>query len=276
MDGSVYYADETSVQGAVGAIYAEAAYGYNEYFWYLQEFAADQIAWRTWNGGAWGWDEAYKFVLSTHTWDEETRIVREAWEKAWTTIGLANNVIFELNNVGAEKVGISQEKLDLYIAEARTLRAWAYYNIFEIWGGALPLNTKASAESSEIPGSADPDFDKSCQIIYNFIVDELDACWEALPKNESNRMNQAVNRMLKMRMLLNAEVFIGEDKYAECATLAQDILDGDFGTYSIADDYRDIYTINNTECPEVVMALAMEVGQVNVGWMRMTMVPYNI
>ena len=276
VDGSVYYADETSVQGAVGAIYAEAAYGYNEYFWYLQEFAADQIAWRTWNGGAWGWDEAYKFVLSTHTWDEETRIVREAWEKAWTTIGLANNVIFELNNVGAEKVGISQEKLDLYIAEARTLRAWAYYNIFEIWGGALPLNTKASAESAEIPGSADPDFDKSCQIIYQFIVDELDACWEALPKNESNRMNQAVNRMLKMRMLLNAEVFIGEDKYAECATLAQDILDGDFGTYSIADDYRDIYTINNTECPEVVMALAMEVGQVNIGWMRMTMVPYNI
>ena len=38
--------------------------------------------------------------------------------------------------------------------------------------------------------------------------------------------------------------------------------------YSINDDYRDIYSINNVECPEVVMALAMEVGQVNTGWMR--------
>lgn len=106
VDGSVYYADEASVQGAVGAIYAEAAYGYCEYFWYLQEFSADQIAWRTWNGGAWGWDEALKFVLSSHTWNEESTIVRQAWEKAWTTIGLANNVIYELGKVNPEAIEI--------------------------------------------------------------------------------------------------------------------------------------------------------------------------
>lgn len=54
------------------------------------------------------------------------------------------------------------------------------------------------------------------------------------------------------------------------------ILNGDYGTYSITDDYRDIYSINNVECPEVVMALAMEVGQVNTGWMRnMPFMPYN-
>ena len=249
VDGTVYYADEASVQGAVGAIYAEAAYGYCEYFWYLQEFSADQIAWRTWNGGAWGWDEALKFVLSSQTWNEESTIVRQAWEKAWTTIGLANNVIYELGKVSPEAIGMTQEKIDLYIAECRTLRAWAYYNIYEIWGGALPLNIKASAESAEIPGTADPDFNTSCQKIFNFIVDELDGCWEALPQNEPNRMNQAVNRMLKMRMLLNSEVFTGTPKFADCAVLAQEILDGKYGTYNIAGDHRDIYTINNVELP---------------------------
>ena len=277
VDGSVYYSDESSVQGAVGAIYAEAAYGYCEYFWYLQEFSADQVAWRTWNGGAWGWDEALKFVLSSHTWNAESTIVRQAWEKAWTTIGLANNVIYELGKISPEDVKMTQEKIDLYIAECRTLRAWAYYNIYEIWGGALPLNIKASAESAEIPGTADPDFDTSCRKIFDFIVDELDGCWENLPVNEPNRMNQAVNRILKMRMLLNAEVFIGEKKYDECAILAQDILDGKFGTYQIAKDFRDIYTIGNIDCPEVVMAFATEVGQLNIGWMKnMPFLPYNI
>ena len=57
VDAGIYYQDETSVQGAVAAIYSKAAYSYLEYFWYLQEFSADQVAWRSWNGGLWGWDE---------------------------------------------------------------------------------------------------------------------------------------------------------------------------------------------------------------------------
>ncbi|MCO7114769.1 hypothetical protein NIB75_27075 [Bacteroides uniformis] len=72
----------------MAAIYSKAAYSYLEYFWYLQEFSADQVAWRSWNGGLWGWDEALKFALSSHTWTSESTIIRQTWENAWTTIGL--------------------------------------------------------------------------------------------------------------------------------------------------------------------------------------------
>ena len=50
VDKSIYYSDESSVKGAVAAIYNKAAMSYVEYFYYLQEFSADQIAWRSWNG----------------------------------------------------------------------------------------------------------------------------------------------------------------------------------------------------------------------------------
>ncbi len=278
IDASVYYQDETSVKGAVSSIYYTAAMSYLEYFWYLQEFSADQVAWRTWNGGAWGYDEGLKLVLSTHTWNSESTIVRQAWETAWTTIGLCNTLVNDLQTIGAGSVGITDEKLQSYIAEVRTLRAWAYYNVFEIWGGALPLNISSG---SEIPGSADQDFDKGCKVIYDFICTELDESWEHLMKEDGsgaarNRMNQAANRMIKARLLLNGEVFVKEDHYSECARLCQDILDGVYGSYSIANDYRDIYSINNTSCPEVVMAFAEEVGQLNTGWMRvMPFVSYN-
>lgn len=53
IDASVYYQDENSVKGAVASIYASGTAGFLEYFWYLNEFSADQVAWRTWNGGAW-------------------------------------------------------------------------------------------------------------------------------------------------------------------------------------------------------------------------------
>lgn len=274
VDASIYYSDENSVKGAVAAIYEKAVKSYIEYFWYLQEFSADQIAWRSWNGGLWGYDEAEKFVLSSHTWTADSKIIRQTWETAWTTIGLCNNVIYDLEKIDAGSIGMNSESLQSYISEVRTLRAWAYYNIFEIWGGALPLNISVS---SDVPPSADPDFDTSCRKIYDFIVTELDESVGTLKKNEVNRMNQAANRMIKARMLLNAEVFIKESHYDECAQLCEEIIAGNYGTYSIAEDYRDIYSIDNTSCPEVILAFAYEDGKMEGAWMRdMPFLPYNI
>lgn len=274
VDSTIYYQDESSVKGAVASIYHTGAMSYIEYFWYLQEFAADQVAWRSWNGGLWGYDEAEKFVLSTHTWTPESKIIRTTWETAWTTIGLCNTLIADLQALDPASLKMTVEKMKTYIGEVRTLRAWAYYNIFEIWGGALPLNISVG---NDIPPTADADFDTSCKKIYDFIVTELDDCVNNLTLNNVNRMNQAVNRMIKARLLLNSEVFIKTDKYSECAALCREILDGKYGTYSIVDDYRDIYSIDNVNCPEVVMAFAFEVGQLNGGWMRdMPFLPYNI
>lgn len=277
IDASTYYQDESSVSGAVASIYSSATSGFLEYFWYLNEFSADQIAWRTWNGGAWGYDEAAKFVLSTHSWNSESVIIRQAWEHAWETIGLCNTLINDLESLNPSSIGMTEESLRAYIAEARTMRAWAYYNNFELWGGALPLNVSVGGD---IPGSADPDFNKGCDVIWNFIAEELDGCYQdLLAEDGSNatrtRMNQAMNRMLKMRLLLNSQIFTGVDRYAECATLCQEIIDGNYGTYSLATDYRDIYGVNNNTCPEVVFAFSMEAGRATNNNRNTPYFPYN-
>jgi len=274
VDSSIYYQDESSVKSAVASIYGTGALSYIEYFWYLQEFSADQVAWRTWNGGLWGWDEAEKFVLSSHTWTPDSKIIRQTWETAWTTIGLCNTLIEDLESLDPANLRMSEAKMQTYIAEVRTLRAWAYYNIYEVWGGALPLNISAG---SEIPGSASTDFDEGSQIIFNFLIEELDASVDNLTKNSVNRMNQAVNRIIKARLLLNAELFIKQPMYDECALISQDILNNKYGDYSIADDYRTNFSIENVNSPEVIMAFSFEVGQLNGGWMRnMPFLPYNI
>lgn len=274
IDASLYYQNEDNVKGAVASIYSSAALSYIEYFWYLQEFPADQVTWRVWNGGLWGYDDGEKTVLSTHSWTPESVIIKKAWETAWTTIGLCNTLITDLSGLDASSLNMSVEKLNMYTAEVRTLRAWAYYNLFEVWGGALPLCTTVS---SDVPPSASTDFDEGCKLIYDFIMTELDGSVDALSTNQVNRMNKAVNRVIKARMLLNSEVFIKEAKYNDCATLCQEIINGQYGVYSVAPDYRNIFDINNTGCPEVIMAFSFEVGQLNGGWMRnMPFLPYNI
>ena len=264
VDASVYYQNETSIKGAVAAIYGQTSQTLaGENFFHLSEYPADQITWRVWNGGLWGWDEAEKTVLSWHNWNSESTIIKNAWNGAWTAVGLANLLLSDLQGLDAASLGMSADKLAQYVAEVRTLRAWNYYCIFELWGGALPLNTSAS---SEVPGTADPDWNTSCKKIYNFIATELDETAGALAKDDANhsmvnRVNQAMNRMLKARLLLNAEVFIGEKYYDECEALSKEIISGTYGNYEIDSNYRNLYSIDNVKSPEVIFALAAEDGQ---------------
>ena len=270
-----FYQNEGSVKGAIASVYFQAEGSFNEFFYYLNEFSADQIAWRVWNGGSWGWDNAEKFVLSSHTWTSESVIIRNAWNGTWSAIGMANNIIDDLQTIDMDAIGVSADKAAQYIDELRTLRAWCYYNLFEVWGGCLPICDKVTAE---VPPSADPDFNVSCRKIYDFLMTELDESLEFLPKNNVNRMNQAANRIIKARLLLNAGVFIGEEHFADCAALCQEILDGRYGTYSLASDFRDIYEMDNINCPEVVMAFAYEHGKSNGNAYNMrvvTFLPYN-
>lgn len=278
IDASAYYQDEASVKGALAAIYYRATESFLEYFWYLNEYSADQICWRTWNGGAWGWDDAQKFVVSTHTWNSEASYIKSAWEGAWGVIGLCNNIIADLEEIDPASINMTREQLDSYIAEARTMRAWAYYNNFELWGGALPIFT---AKGGEVPGSADTDFNTGCKKLWDFMVGELDDCVDDMMVESGNgntrgRMNKMVNRMLKMRLLLNSELWTGTARYNECAELCQKMINGDFGSYSLSADYRDIYGMNNMGCPEVVFAFAQDESQLWTNDRRNTPgLPYN-
>lgn len=259
VNNTAFYQDETSVKGAIASIYynMEAPY---EHFYMLNEFPADQIAWRIWNGGTWGYDEGEKYVLSTHTWTAEAKIINSAWTGTWASIGLCNQLLYDLGQVSAADLGMTQAVYDAYIAEVRTLRVWSYYLVFELWGGVIPLNTKSASETAELPQSESKvqgSFEAGCKSIWNFMATELDESYAALPKNSVNRANQAMNRTLKARLLLNAQLWIGEDKFSECATLCQSILNGDFGTYEIASDYHKIYDYGNTSsCKEIIFAYA--------------------
>lgn len=63
IDATTFYKNEASVKGAIATIYNQAGNCFAERFYFLQELPADQISWRVWNGGQWGYDEGEKYVL---------------------------------------------------------------------------------------------------------------------------------------------------------------------------------------------------------------------
>ncbi|MCD8031829.1 MAG: RagB/SusD family nutrient uptake outer membrane protein [Bacteroides sp.] len=273
LDSNLYYENEGSIKGVISEIYYCSFNNYNDSFWYLQEFSADQVNWRSWNNGLWGYSEGKRLMISTQNWTSEASLIKEAWEKAWEAIGLCNSALDDFEKLDPEKLNITPEKLEEYKAEVRTLRAWDYYRVYEVWGGALPLSTSITAE---LPFSADPDFDKGCKVIYDFLIRELDESLSALPVKSVNRMNQAMNRMLKARLLINSEVFTQEPRFTECRELCQEILDGTYGDYAVAADYRDVVGPENHTCEEVIMAFACDDSHMNASNLRnMPFLPYN-
>ena len=261
LDASNYFTDENSIKQVIAHIYAQEQADLSEQYWYAQELSADQITWRSWNGGSWGWDSGDKFVLSTHTWNPSSNYVNQIWSKAWTAIGLCNNFITDLSNINASTLGISEAQKQAYIDEVRTFRVYCYYNVFEVFGSVIPLTT--STDTSVLPVSAmnGMTFEEGNAKICDWMIEELDSALESLEINGSvNRCNQAMNRMLKMRVLLNSEIFTGVARFDECKALAKDIIDGKYGNYAIAENYKDIYSANNnTDCKEIVFAFSSDV-----------------
>ncbi len=53
-------------------------------------------------------------------------------------------------------------------------------------------------------------------------------------------------------LYLNAEVYTGSERYSDCAVVAQDILDGVYGDYRLADSWDAAFDWDNDRCDEVI------------------------
>ncbi len=283
LDAENYYTNEDAIKQVIANIYAAEQIPVSKEYWYAQDVSADQVTWRTWNGGNYGWDGAYKFVISTHTWTPLATMINDIWSQSWEAIGMCNIFLDDIAKIDLETVGITEEKRQAYIAEVKTFRVYCYYNVFELFGGAIPLCLTPG--TTEIPKSASDgtSFEEGCRIVCNWMEEELDENLSLLPKGGSvNRVTQAFNRVMKMRLLLNAEIFTGTARFAEAKAVAKDIIDGKYGNYQIVDRYQDIYSYNNDTCPEIIFAFALEqrynksdaTNQRNVPFMTNTFTKY--
>ncbi|RXG29221.1 Starch-binding associating with outer membrane [Leeuwenhoekiella marinoflava DSM 3653] len=104
-------------------------------------------------------------------------------------------------------------EVEAYVAEARFLRAFTYYNLLDLFG-AVPLVTVVSTELPEQSTRAE---------IFSFVESELLAIQDLLKEsgaNEYGRVDRVAAWALLSKLYLNAEVFTGEDRYTDAITFS--------------------------------------------------------
>lgn len=224
----------------------------------LNELTADQLVTPTRDG--WWYDGGKWERLHYHTWTvDDLGEAQTEWNGCFQGIMQCNSVIEDLNRFVPEDFGFSQAEFDNFKAQCRTLRAWFYIRLLDAFRN-VPLVTSYSDRPNN--PQAEP------AELFRFIERELDECKGLLVKKTGLGTNaliqgqwtQAAAAALLVRLYLNAEVYIGEDRYADCAEVAEDILSGVYGDYEVADRWDAAFDWDNDACDEVIFGFPASKG----------------
>lgn len=226
----------------------------------LNELPADQLITPTRDG--W-WDDGGKWRrLHYHEWDvEDGGDAQTEWNGCFQGIMQCNYVIEDLAKLNAGQFGFSQAEFNNLTAQCRVLRAWFYIRLLDAFRN-IPLAVSYSDISQNTETQVEP------KVIYDFIEKELKECIPMLIEKDALGTNaniqgqwtKAAAASLLVRLYLNAEVYIGEAKYTECAQVAQDIIDGEYGKYAVADRWDAAFDWDNENCDEVIFGFPASQG----------------
>ncbi|MBQ5982114.1 MAG: RagB/SusD family nutrient uptake outer membrane protein [Prevotella sp.] len=218
----------------------------------LNELTADQLITPTRDG--W-WDDGGKWRrLHYHDWNvEDGGDAQSEWNGCFQGIMQCNYVIEDLEKISASRFGFSEAEFDNLKAQCRVLRAWFYIRLLDGFRNvplAISFNDVSKNSEKQVPPQA----------IFDFIEEDLKECIPMLTEKNSLGTNSTIQGQwtkagaaaLLVRLYLNAEVYIGTSKYKECEQIAQDIIDGKYGQYQVAERWDAAFDWDNDACDEVI------------------------
>ncbi|PSL31541.1 RagB/SusD family nutrient uptake outer membrane protein [Dyadobacter jiangsuensis] len=165
-----------------------------------------------------------QLLLGTH--DSGNSIMGTVWLAYYRLIHRANSVV---DNSTAVSDIPAADKARL-LAEARFLRAYAYYELVSMWGGVPLYKSYVLTVDGSLPRSTDAE-------VYAYVIAELKEIQEQLPATY-NAANQGRATKGAAQMLL-ARVFMQQGDYANAKTELLKVYDSNL--YALVDNYNDNY-----------------------------------
>ncbi len=209
---------------------------YMRTLWYLQDLAADEPIWSYENdeGGA-------VREIQRNTWGPSNTILLGFFSRAMFTVALTNDFLRQSSPEALEARGhtdVLGNDIKAYRAEARLLRALAYYNLMDLFGKAAFVT-----ENDPVGTFQGPQYDRAQ--LFQFIESELIAIEGDLVaprQNEYARADKAVAWTILAKIYLNAKVYIGVDKNTECITYSKKVIQSG---YQLASNYSLNFLADN-------------------------------
>ena len=136
-------------------------------------------------------------------------------------------------------------------AEARYLRAQAYFRLTNLWGD-VPLITKVQTPEEAKKVTRAPKAD-----VITYILSELDAAALALPSRDVQAASDKGRITKGSAKAMKARVLLYNQRWAECVAVCEDLMNNQSvnGTYSLQPSFPNIFSATNKYNSEVISDL---------------------
>ena len=176
----------------------------------------------------------YGARLHYHTWTI-LDVGDAVWSNLYQGASLAANSLQDMESISdpatLAKLNVTPAEITDFKAELRTMKAWFLLRALDFFRNIVLV--KEVKDSTTAGPQVTP------QAASDYIESELKAAIPDLPQRASlganwiGRWTQAGAAALLARLYLNSKVYTGVDRFADCATICQDIINGKYGSYTL-------------------------------------------
>jgi len=202
-------------------------------FWNLQEMSTDEAV------NAWG--DRGLVDLQTNSWTSDNVQIQGLYTRSIYQITVANTFIRESSDEKISSRGLSgadASEIRRFAAEARFLRAFQYWVLLDVFGNP-PFVTEQDAIGKTLPKQT------TRSALFNYIESELKAIEPLMAdarQNEYGRADKGAVNALLARLYINAQVYLGQPKYAEAREAASKVI---AAGYSLMPEYKNLFRADN-------------------------------
>lgn len=228
--------------------------------WNMQELASD-MAHCCWN------DPGIP-DFNHISWAASSPWVKGSYYRLFYQINLSNAYLRETTDDKLASRGCSQEvisKVKQYRAEARFMRALMYQYALDLYRN-VPFVDENSTVGSDRPQQIMKDD------LFKYIESEMLACETDLRSplvgwsDDYGHAHQAAMWAALSRLYLNAETYVGENRYTDCVTYSKKVISAG---YQLEENYGDMFRADNDRSKEMILPCRYE-GEETMTWGGMT------
>ncbi len=242
-----YYNSEQEVEAAVSRPYSHLRQTF-VYFstdgasvYLIQELSTDEAAWP--QKGRDGFDNGNWLRLHRHEWTVEDGSFKNAWNHLYKGIAFCNVLLDDLDGISV----IDDATKTAYMAEIRGMRAFFYFYLLDLFGN-VPIVTQINQFSPHSNTRLE---------VFEFIETEIEEVYDLLKDHDSGSMygrftKQAADVLLS-RMYLNAEIYTGEEHYAECIVACERLYGT--GLFVLDQKWSEPFAYNNERSRENIFVI---------------------
>ena len=196
------------------------------------------------------WNDGTVHTLHDMTFNSQSEFIGAMYDRIYYEISLDNEFLRNTTPALLSKNGITGNDaaaVTQYRAEARFLRALAYYHAIDLFGN-VPLVTEANPVGVFFPQQ------QSRTAIFNYIEGELKAIDGDLgaPRFSYGHADKAAAWTLLAKLYLNAKVYTGTDRNTDAITYANKVIGAG---YTLEPHFKNLFLADNKNSNEIIFPI---------------------